>query len=377
MSIFNPLLESDLDDIETGEEIEVDVMEGYDMGAGIANTLIDNVSNDFAMFEAAIKSDFIETTLNESEAIESLNEATAKGFMDAIIRALKSFRDKLLSILESAKNKFQNIIIRDNKKYVDKYWKSVESKRDMLANNLRIQWSPCKDNKDSGVIHKNVLGAIDKLEASIKKESKGLLKVAISQSGTGTLKSINTPEAKVALLKDIFKMQYTMDWKSASSDVMSYLYEGKTTVVGLNRGLLDNIKSFLTGDQTVKSIKTLQKKTKKVWDETIKECKSFGDKLEAEKKDKGRAIKTYQEGAATLKEANLKAVSIILSVFKMKTSESRAVFARAVAFGGSKLNESDVDIEINIDSEDEDVADVMDADVDQAVEEAFYGEIYS
>lgn len=106
---------------------EFPVVEGYNcdtIDCGMA--IVEGYQNDFALFEAAVKSDMSEMVVTkEGGDLEALQEASLSGAWEAIKAFFKKLGAKIKALFTSFMAKFESYITKDTKAYVKKYEKSL------------------------------------------------------------------------------------------------------------------------------------------------------------------------------------------------------------------------------------------------------------
>lgn len=110
------------------EEITVDVNESY-FGVGALDFMQKNAIEEFALFEAAIKSDIDEVLIGESASeLESLNEGFVQSAKEKLVQLWTDLVEMITSVLKSWAEKFDNFL----KTRVDKFVADVSGKIDKI-----------------------------------------------------------------------------------------------------------------------------------------------------------------------------------------------------------------------------------------------------
>ena len=108
------------------QEYDVQANESYVGTLGCYNALIDMERNNRAIFEAGIARDFQGAVMvNEGASEEELlafTEASLGGVISSLKAMLKKIWEKIKGVFNTFLKKLDTVIIRDNKKFVDKYF---------------------------------------------------------------------------------------------------------------------------------------------------------------------------------------------------------------------------------------------------------------
>lgn len=330
------------------------VLEGYHSSVGVSTALLENIENDFMLFESLIGDDFKELKAVKEgasdEHLEAMLEASLMSFVNKLKELLKRLWDKVVSIIDTAIKTLMKVIIFDNKKFVEMYEKQVDSKN---LSKMTYKWSVNRKNADSVFAGRQ---SPDHFKLS---EGNSTLitsyRALTVEKAKEKIELFGTVKHKEEMLAKKLGLSRSTEFSKALHDYKESLWKDRSEEKGVSVRLYKNIKDTLkTSKDIIKGFTDMKSEVNKIYRERLNLIKEterdikkadekdsvqvFGsDKLDlATTRDAksviSKKIQAIKKSIIIEQEVDLKAIGILIQIVKWKIKECRAVFARAVTY---------------------------------------------
>lgn len=330
-----------------GNNITFPVVEGYCGSIGAAMASIDGQYNDFAMFEAALYSDFAEAgALREGAELLPLQEASISGFFGKIVEFFKKLGAKINSLFQAFIAKMQSWFQKDTKAFVKKWRPVIVAKTDF--NKMKAKYSePTKEAPEYPTIEIASTGGLVKEDDSAEEGAENILGNILGSS------SCTRKEFSKELHDHMYDSEEVKDdWtKSEIVSILNNLEGGDKMLSELkkkNDSIQNNIKKTITyltkqqaevskkypkgdagtdlsGDENIDKITIDGDKFTTVGNTTVGTKAGSVDKLQ-------KRLAYFQVQASAHQAAMTTYASAVMNESKFAMTQARRIVATAVAY---------------------------------------------